>query len=181
MAKFYEQLDEALNEFIAEQHLFFVASAPLDGRVNLSPKGIDTLRVLNPQQVAYLDLTGSGNETAAHLYQNGRLTMMFCSFSRKPIILRLYGQGKAIQPRHQEWAELITRFPTLPGARQIILLNIEAVQTSCGYGVPLYEYQGEREALVKWAVHEGEDGLTAYQQANNQNSLDGLPTHLLSD
>jgi hypothetical protein len=109
------------------------------------------------------------------------MTMMFCSFSRKPVILRLYGQGRAIQPRHQEWAGLAAQLPSVPGARQIILLKIEAVQTSCGFGVPMYEYQGERETLVKWAAHEGAAGMAAYQEANNQNSLDGLPTHLFAD
>jgi hypothetical protein len=181
MGKFYEQLNETLAEFIDEQKLFFVASAPADGRVNLSPKGIDTLRVLNQRQVAYLDLTGSGNETAAHLYENGRLTIMFCSFGRKPVILRLYGQGRAIQPRHREWSGLAMQLPSVPGVRQIILLNIESVQTSCGFGVPLFEYQGERETLVKWAEHEGEEELAAYRESKNQCSIDGLPTHLLVD
>jgi Pyridoxamine 5'-phosphate oxidase len=179
LAKFYEQLDDNLRTFIGEQHLFFVATAPLEeGRINLSPKGVDTLRVLNERQVAYLDLTGSGNETAAHLHQNGRLTIMFCSFGTKPLILRLYGRGQVIRPQHPRWAELAPQLPSVAGARQIILLDIESVNTSCGFGIPLYTYKSERKTLVKLAEHEGEEAMEAYRQANNQLSIDGLSTGL---
>jgi hypothetical protein len=179
LGKIYEQLNTDLQTFIAEQHLFFVATAPLEeGRINLSPKGVDTLRVLNERQVAYLDLTGSGNETAAHLHQNGRLTIMFCSFGRKPLILRLYGRGQVIRPHHPRWTELAPQLPSVAGARQIILLDIESVSTSCGFGIPLYEYKQERETLVKWAEHEGDAEMEAYRQAKNRVSIDGLPTGL---
>ena len=181
MAKFYTELTEPLQKFITEQQMFFTASAPPRGRVNLSPKGIDTFRCLDLRTVAYLDLTGSGNETSAHLIANGRLTIMFCSFTQQPLILRLYGQGSAIRPRDAEWADLDRLFPATPGTRQIIKLGIESVQTSCGHGVPLYDYGGDRETLIRWAEKKGEDGLQQYWQDKNQVSIDGLPTHLLSE
>ncbi|MBD2103274.1 pyridoxamine 5'-phosphate oxidase family protein [Leptolyngbya sp. FACHB-261] len=181
MAKFYPKLNETLRGFIGQQKIFFTASAADQGRVNLSPKGVDTLRCLSDEAVAYLDLTGSGNETAAHLLENGRLTIMFCSFTEKPLILRLYGQGQVIRPRHQNWPELHAHFHNCPGERQIILLNIESVQTSCGAGVPLYEYQGERQTIIEWAEKKGEEGLSKYWHEKNQVSIDGLPTKLLAD
>lgn len=178
MAKFYTQLDARLCEFIAEQKLFFTATAPIEGRINLSPKGIDSFRCLDFNRVAYLDLTGSGNETAAHLHQNGRLTMMFCSFTDKPLILRLYGRGEIVLPNTEKWQSLIDRFTDLPGKRQLILLHIESVQTSCGYGVPIYELQAERTTLTDWAISKGEAGVRAYQLQKNLVSIDGLPNHL---
>jgi Pyridoxamine 5'-phosphate oxidase len=178
MAKFYTQLDEQLCKFIAEQKLFFTATAPIEGRINLSPKGIDSFRCLDLDRVAYLDLTGSGNETAAHLQQNGRMTMMFCSFTDKPLILRLYGKGEVVLPNTETWDSLIDRFTDLPGKRQLILLHLESVQTSCGYGVPIYELQAERSTLTDWAVKKGADGVRAYQLQNNLISIDGLPNHL---
>ncbi len=178
MAKFYSQLDTQLCEFIAAQQLFFTATAPIAGRINLSPKGIDSFRCLDFERVAYLDLTGSGNETAAHLHQNGRMTMMFCSFTDKPLILRLYGKGEVVAPNTAQWDSLIDKFADLPGKRQIILLQIESVQTSCGYGVPVYELQSERSTLIDWAVKKGVDGVSAYQAQKNHTSIDGLPTHL---
>ena len=181
MAKFYNKLDESLRDFIVQQKIFFTASAPEQGRVNLSPKGIDTLRCLSDEAVAYLDLTGSGNETAAHLTENGRMTMMFCSFTEKPLILRLYGQGSVIRRRDPAWEKLYSLFNSWPGERQIILLNIDSVQTSCGFGVPLYEYQGERETLLHWAEKKGEQGIHDYWKQKNQVSIDGLPTKLLAD
>jgi hypothetical protein len=176
MAKFYPALDDKFKAFIAQQHIFFVATAPHDGRINLSPKGLNGLRVLDDKRVAYLDLTGSGNETAAHLLADGRMTLMFCSFEGDHLILRLYGQGRAIQPDDSEWATLAAQFPNLPGARQIILLDIESLQTSCGAGVPLYTYTGEREALLRWAETKGEQGVRDYQHEKNRVSIDGLPT-----
>jgi hypothetical protein len=181
MAKFYSQLDESLQEFIAQQKLFFTATAPRSGRVNLSPKGIDTFRCLDFRTVAYLDLTGSGNETAAHLNENGRITVMFCSFSQQPLILRLYGQGRVVLPRHQEWDKFHAFFPDIPGERQIILMDIDSVQTSCGFGVPIYEFQEERKTLTNWAVDRGKSGLREYWQQKNQTSIDGLPTKIFSD
>ncbi|MEW6494148.1 MAG: pyridoxamine 5'-phosphate oxidase family protein [Cyanobacteriota bacterium] len=181
MAKFYSELNSSLQDFIQEQKLFFTATAPLQGRINLSPKGIDTFRCIDNQTVAYLDLTGSGNETAAHLTENGRMTLMFCSFSEKPLILRLYGKGRVIRSRDEEWQSFYSLFDFLPGERQIIVLGIESVQTSCGYGVPLYEFKQERNTLIEWAEKKGEQGIKEYWQAKNLTSIDGLPTQLLED
>jgi hypothetical protein len=180
MAKVFDCITEQLQNFIAAQHLFFVGSAPLspDGHVNLSPKGLDCLRLLSPHQVAYLDLTGSGNETSAHLEENGRITLMFCAFQEPPSILRLYGRGKTILPTSPDWHDLYSLFPQIPGTRQIILVDVERVQTSCGFGVPLYEYKGQRQTLVNWADKKGEQGIKDYQQQKNVVSIDGLPTSL---
>ncbi len=181
VAKFYPELTDSLLEFIQHQQLFFTASAPNQGRVNVSPKGMNTFRCLSRREVAYLDLTGSGNETSAHLVENGRLTIMFCSFTEEPLILRLYGQGSVVRPRDAEWQELYACFEPLPGTRQIIRMAIASVQTSCGYGVPLYTYEGEREKIIRWAKTKGEAGLKEYWQQKNQVSIDGLPTGLLAD
>ncbi len=181
MAKFYSEIDSSLQKFIGEQKIFFTATAPQQGRINLSPKGIDTFRCIDEQTVGYLDLTGSGNETAAHLTENGRITIMFCSFSEKPMILRLYGQGRVIHPRHQEWQTFSPLFDALPGKRQIIIVDVETVQTSCGYGVPLYEFKDERQTLIDWATKKGEQGIKDYWVAKNLKSIDGLPTKLLDD
>ncbi len=178
MAKFYPELDDTLRDFIARQQMFFVASAPRDGRVNVSPKGLDALRVIGPKRIAYLDHTGSGNETAAHLLENGRMTLMFCSFAGAAQILRLYGRGRAVSPQDGEWASLSPLFPAMPGARQIIVLDIESLQTSCGEGVPLYDYRGQRDGLARWAEKKGLDGLRAYRLEKNRVSIDGLPTGL---
>jgi Pyridoxamine 5'-phosphate oxidase len=179
MSKFYDGLTETLTEFVQSQPIFFVATAPQTGHINVSPKGMDTLRCLSSQEVAYLDLTGSGNESSAHIEENGRLTLMLCSFTAEPLILRLYGQGKVIRPRSPEWAQYIAHFEALPGTRQIIALKIEQVQTSCGFAVPLMDYQGDRPKLQDWAQKKGEDGLRQYWQDKNQWSIDGLPTHIL--
>lgn len=181
MAKFYSSLTPELIQFIEEQKMFFTATAPTEGRINLSPKGIDTFRCLDKQTVAYLDLTGSGNETAAHLEENGRMTIMFCSFSETPLILRLYGQGKVVRPRDKQWSELYQNFPTYEGERQIIMLTLTSAQTSCGFGVPIYEYQETRETLIDWAKKKGETGIYDYWQQKNQESIDGLPTKLLKE
>lgn len=176
MAKFYEQLDETLKKFISRQKMFFTASAPASGRINLSPKGIDTFRCLDDKTVAYLDLTGSGNETAAHVSENGRLTIMFCSFTEKPLILRLYGQGEIVGQNHTRWDQLHKNFPKFAGERQIVLLHVESLQTSCGYGVPVYELTEERTTLVDWAEKKGSNGIQEYWKEKNQKSIDGLPT-----
>jgi len=180
MATQYDQLTLALQSFIKAQPLFFVATAPLSeqGHVNLSPKGYDTFRILSPHQVAYLDLTGSGNETSAHLAENGRITFMFCAFRGTPQILRLYGRGETVLPGADRWEELLAIFPGYPGIRQIILASIDLIHTSCGYGVPLMELQQDRETLTRWATSKGEEGLVNYRRANNSTSLDGLPTPL---
>lgn len=178
MAKVFDRITDELHTFITAQHLFFVGTAPLSGtgHINLSPKGLDTLRVLSPNQVAYLDLTGSGNETSAHLQENGRITFMFCAFQGAPLILRLYGRGETVLPLSPQWRALSAQFSSIPGARQIILADIDRVQTSCGTGVPLYTYQNQRDAIVQWADKKGESGLKEYWQQKNWLSIDGLPT-----
>jgi len=179
MARFYPALEDRHRDFIAAQKLFFTATAPADGRINLSPKGMDSLRVLNPKRVAYLDLTGSGNETAAHLWHDGRMTLMFCSFDAEPLILRLYGRGQTVRRQDAAWAELRRHFPALAGERQLIVLDIDSVQTSCGYAVPLFDYRGERDTLARWAEKKGPTGLLDYWREKNTVSIDGLPTGLL--
>ncbi len=174
MAKFYPSLSPELSAFIRAQHIFFTASAAPNGRINLSPKGLQSLRVIDAKQVAYLDLTGSGAETAAHIKADGRLTLMFCSFEGAPLILRLYGKGRLVRPQDAQWESLHGLFPPLPGARQIVILDIESVQTSCGFGVPIYEYQDERSELIHWAVKKGEGGLRLYRDEKNRRSIDGL-------
>ncbi|MEA5511556.1 pyridoxamine 5'-phosphate oxidase family protein [Crocosphaera sp. UHCC 0190] len=180
MSKFYPNLTPELMQFIEEQKIFFTATAPTEGRINLSPKGIDTFRCLDEQTVGYLDLTGSGNETSAHLEENGRMTIMFCSFSDKPLILRLYGNGRVIRPRDEAWDNFSGYFSSFHGQRQIILLTLNSVQTSCGFGVPIYEYQETRELLMEWAEKKGKNGIYDYWAKKNQQSIDGLPTKLLS-
>ncbi len=180
--KVHAEITSELREFILRQHLFFVASAPLspEGHVNLSPKGLESLCILSPHQVAYLDLVGSGNKTSAHLRENGRITFMFCAFDGPPNILRLYGNGHSVLPGCPEWETLSPRFKLkdYPGARQIIVADITRVQTSCGFGVPLFEYQGERDQFYKWVEKKGPDGIQTYYQEHNRTSLDGLPTEL---
>jgi hypothetical protein len=180
MARFFDTLTPAHLEFIAQQKIYFVASAPKSGRVNLSPKGMDTFRVLSTSRVGYLDATGSGNETAAHLADNGRVTIMLCSFSTAPLIFRIYGHGRAVHPRDADWAQLRPLFgPPLPGERQLIITEIESIQTSCGFGVPFFDYRGERETLVNSALRQGPEAMAAYRAQKNVRSIDGLPTGLL--
>lgn len=181
MARFYPALEDKHRSFIAAQKLFFTATAPAEGRINLSPKGMDSLRVIDTQCVAYLDLTGSGNETAAHLKHDGRMTMMFCSFAADPLILRLYGRGRVVRRQDADWTIWRAHFSALPGERQIIVLDIESVQTSCGYAVPQFEYCGERETLMRWAEKKGTLGLLEYWREKNQVSIDGLATGLLEE
>ena len=178
MADFFPALTDELTAFIRAQKMFFVASAPLsgEGHVNLSPKGADTMRVISPTEVAYLDLTGSGNETAAHVRENGRLTFMWCSYESKPLILRLYGKGRVIAHGSEEWGRLYPKFTPNPGARQIIVLNVELGQTSCGYAVPLYAFERHRGTLDKWAENKGPEGIRAYWREKNRKSIDGLTT-----
>jgi hypothetical protein len=184
MAKWYTEITEHIQAFIAEQQMFFVASAALsaEGHVNLSPKGLDSFRVLGPNQVAYLDMTGSGNETSAHLLENGRITLMFCAFKGAPNIVRLYGKGHVVRPQDAEWEGLAANFSTFyPGTRQMIFADIDKVQTSCGYAVPLYEYQGQRDTLIRWAETKGDDGIVDYWQEKNACSMDGLATPLAEE
>ncbi len=177
MAKVHDQLDQTLTDWIGAQPVFFVASAPdgPGGHVNLSPKGYDSFRVLGPRRVAYLDLTGSGAETIAHLRQNGRLTVMFCAFSGPPRILRLFGTGRAVFPTDADWTDLAADFEELPGTRAVIVLEIERIQTSCGYAVPLMEVVGERPTLEQWAARKEPGELDEYRMLKNTESIDGLP------
>jgi hypothetical protein len=162
--------------WIARQPMFFVATAPSGGgHVNLSPKGLDTLRVLGPKRVAYLDLTGSGVETIAHLRENGRVTLMWCAFTGPPRIMRVYGRGTVHRRGTAEFDELAGHFPDLAGARSVIDVDVEMVSSSCGYAVPLMEYQGQRDRLLEWAEHKGDDGLAEYWASKNAKSVDGLP------
>ena len=180
MAKLYDQITDELAEFIRAQPMFFVASAPLsaDGHVNLSPKGLDCFRILSPHRVAYMDGTGSGNETSAHLEESGRITFMFNAFSGPPRILRLYGQGRVVLAGQGDWTTLATQFPPILGARQIIVADITRVQTSCGFGVPEMTFVGYRDMMHRWAETTGETGVVHYQRGNNMTSMDGLPTTL---
>jgi hypothetical protein len=180
MGKFTTSLHTAHKKFIQEQHIFFVATAPLsgEGRVNLSPKGLDCFRVLGDNRVAYMDLISSGNETSAHTLENGRITFMFCSFTDKPNILRLYGKGFTVLPGSNDWDLYAQDFTIYPSTRQIIVADIDLVQTSCGFGVPQYAYVGERDIHFEWAKKQGAEGLIAYMKEKNLKSLDALPTDL---
>ena len=180
MGKFTTSLSTAHKEFIKDQHIFFVATAPLsgDGRVNLSPKGLDCFRVLGDNRVAYMDLISSGNETSAHTLENGRITFMFCSFADKPNILRLYGKGFTVLPDTEAWALYSSDFTIYPSTRQIIVADIDLVQTSCGFGVPRFDYAGERAIHFEWAEKQGPEGLIDYMKKKNLRSLDALPTDL---
>ena len=176
MGKLYDALDDQLTAFIEAQHLFFVATAPLgaEGRVNLSPKGLDSFRILGPLKVAYLDLTGSGVETIAHVRENGRLTIMFCAFDGAPKILRLHGRGTVLAADTAEYDALLPRFPALAGRRAIIVLDVERIADSCGFGVPRFRYLGERDTLPALALAKGDDGLRAYRREKNARSIDDL-------
>jgi len=174
------KLDEKLIRFIEDQNLFFTGTAGVDGRVNISPKGMDTLRVINPEKIVWLNLTGSGNETAAHVLECNRMTIMFCAFEGKPQTLRVYGKAKAIHPGDKEWGESISLFPNLPGARQIFLVDIELAMTSCGWGVPEMGLIKGRNQLVDWSAKQGEEGLEKYRLEKNQLSIDGKPTRNLA-
>ncbi len=179
MAEFFDHIPENLQAFIAEQKVFFVATAASTGRISLSPKGMDTFRCLDAHRAAYLDLTGSGNETAAYLKADGRATIMFCSFDQRALILRLYGRGRSVQPGCAEWDALIGNFPSLPGTRQILLFDIDSVQTSCGYAVPEYELKRERPVLIQWAEKKTPEELRAHRAQKNTVSIDGFDTGLL--
>jgi len=176
MGRVLDAISDELAGFIARQHVFFVATAPSDGgHVNVSPKGLDTFAVLDPDTVAYLDLTGSGVETIAHLRENGRITVMFCAFDGNPNIVRLYGRGEVLAVGEPEADALLSRFGSYPGARSVIRVRVDRVSTSCGYGVPLMTYEGERDQLTTWAERRGPAGLVAYRDEKNAVSIDGLP------
>jgi Pyridoxamine 5'-phosphate oxidase len=176
MGKRYTELQPDQTAFIAQQHLFFVATAPVTGRVNLSPKGMDALRVISPTRILWLNLTGSGNETAAHLAHDPRMTLMWCGFEKRPLILRAYGTARAIHLNHVDWSALAAHLPDQPGARQIMDVTIDLVQSSCGFAVPFMDFAGERTVLHDWALDKGEDGLRDYWRTRNTETIDGAPT-----
>jgi hypothetical protein len=177
MAKVYDEISPALQAWIAQQHLFFVATAPAStsGMVNCSPKGLDTLRVVNPHEVAYLDLTGSGAETISHVRENGRIVLMLCALSGPLRIVRPHGTGSIAVPGSELWGVMRPMFPAHPGDRCIVHVRLVRVSDSCGYGVPLHEYAGERNALTHWAHNKGPEGLRDYRREQNAHSIDGLP------
>ncbi len=177
MGKVHEQIDEKLAAWICKQHMFFVATAPRsdEGLINCSPKGLDTFRVLDTQTVAYLDLTGSGVETIAHLKENGRIVILFCAFEGAPNIVRLHGKGEALEPTHPDFATLQPLFPDIPGTRAIIRVTVTRVSDSCGFAVPRYDFKADRDALIKYAENKGPTGMHKYRAQKNQQSVDGLP------
>ncbi|WBX71271.1 pyridoxamine 5'-phosphate oxidase family protein [Tenacibaculum retecalamus] len=176
MAKFNNKITSRVQQFIAAQKVFFVATSPKNGRINLSPKGMDSFRVLNENRVAWLSVTGSGNETSAHLLDDNRITIMFCAFEGAPNILRLYGTAKEVLPNDAEWDDLITQFPKLSGTRQIFDVTVESTQNSCGMSIPFYEYKEERNELLSWAEEKGDTGIEQYWEDKNKISIDGLNT-----
>jgi hypothetical protein len=176
MGKQYDAIPQQLKDFIQNQKIFFVATAGSEGHVNLSPKGMDSLRIIDQHTVRWLNVTGSGNETAAHVLENQRMTIMFCAFEGKPMILRLYGNASMAQPGDTNWESYSQDFPKLPGARQIFTLNVDLVQTSCGMGIPFFDYKEEREQLNQWAEKKGEQGIQQYWKEKNALSLDGKTT-----
>ena len=176
MAKFFDSLTPELIEFIQHQKIYFTGTAAAEGRVNVSPKGMDSFRVISPTQVAWLNLTGSGNETAAHLKQINRITIMFCAFEGKPLILRLYGKAQTIHEKDENWTDYYSLFPENEGARNIFVVDLESVQTSCGFAVPHMDFKEERPILKDWADKKGKEGIREYWKEKNQVSIDGLPT-----
>ena len=179
MGKQFAHIEQTHREFIEQQHIFFNASATSLGRVNVSPRDVASLRILDDRTVIYLDRTGSGNETAAHLLADGRLTLMFCAFSGRPLILRLYGRGRIVKRHSAEYGNLLAAYygsMEVPGARQIVHLDVDLVLTSCGYNVPFYNYVGERDHLTRWAETKGDAALEQYRCEKNSTSIDGLPT-----
>ncbi len=177
MADTFPEITPAIAEWIGEQKMFFVATAPLGagGHVNCSPKGLDTFRVLGPNRVGYVDLTGSGAETIAHLRQNGRIVLMFCAFAGPPKIVRLHGTGRILTDDSPDWTEAVSDFPDLPGARSLVLAHITRVSQSCGYSIPRYEYVEDRMSLDRWSRPKSPEEVAVIRQKKNATSIDGLP------
>ncbi len=178
MAKRYSELSDSLKLFISEQKIFFIGTATSEGKVNISPKGMDSLRVISNNRVVWLNVTGSGNETAAHIQESPRMTIMFLAFSGTPMILRLYGNATVIHKNDPQWEVFYPMFKRIPGARQIFDISLDLIQTSCGMSIPYMDYIGEREQLNDWALKKGELGMEEYWLKNNQTSLDGKPTNI---
>ena len=181
MASKFDAISDAHASFIKEQKIFFVATAMADGRINLSPKGMDSFRINNPNEILWLNLTGSGNETAAHLKNYNRMTIMFCAFEGKPMILRLYGTAKAFHERDKYWSENIGLFPPIAGSRQLIRMKVDLVQKSCGMAVPLMDFKQERDLLKIWAENKGHTGIQEYHRQKNTTSLDGHATGIFNE
>lgn len=179
MSKKFLELSDELSRFISDQKIFFVATAAPDGKINLSPKGQDSLRVLNSKEILWMNLTGSGNETAAHLSESNRITMMWCAFEGPPRILRVYGTAQVFHPRDARWSEFSTQIPARLGTRQYFLVSIDLIKTSCGEAVPFMDYVKDRRGLSEWSEKKGEKGILEYWQGRNQLSLDGKPTGIL--
>ena len=181
MGKKYSEISDDHRQLILKQKVFFVATSAPGCRINLSSKGMDSFRIIDANHVLWMNLTGSGNETAAHLPEDDRMTIMFCSFDENPKILRLYGHAKIIHPRDERWTSLVGYFPPMPGQRQIVDMQVDLVHTSCGFGVPLYDFQDEREMLTNWSNKKGDTGIRKYWEDRNQLSLDDKPTHILDE
>ena len=181
MSEKFNELSDELTAFIERQKIFFVGTAAPDGRVNVSPKGQDSLRVLGPNRILWMNLTGSGNETAAHLLEANRITLMWCAFEGPPMILRAYGSAECIHRHHPRYPELSRQIPATVGTRQYYLVDVDLVQTSCGYAVPYYTFKGDRSTLAKWAEQKGESGLLEYWEEKNTRSMDGKATGILGD
>lgn len=181
MGKKLDNISPELKKFIGNQKIFFVGTAAAEGRINVSPKGTDSFRVIDENKIVWVNLTGSGNETAAHLLKNNRMTIMFCAFEGKPLILRLYGTAKIYHPRDTQYHQYISLFEENIGARQIIEMDIDLVQTSCGMAVPLMDFKADRTLLKDWAIHKGKEGVEAYWKERNTESIDGFETNIISE
>ncbi|MFT5578216.1 MAG: hypothetical protein ACI9WS_000969 [Paraglaciecola psychrophila] len=179
MSEKFTELNSKHRAFIGAQHMYFVGTAAEQSTVNVSPKGMDSFRIIDDNKIAWLNLTGSGNESAAHVLQSPRMTVMFCSFDRQPLILRLYGEARVVHPRDCDWESLSGLFPAQVGARQIFELQVNMVQTSCGFSIPLYHFEDDRKTLEKWADKKGAQGVSDYWMANNRRSLDDLDTGIV--
>lgn len=179
MAKQFNTITNDHRQFIQAQHMFFCGTAADEGRVNISPKGMDSLRIIGPNRIIWRNWTGSGNETAAHLALHNRMTLMWCGFGTRPMIMRAFGTAKTLHPRDPEFDSLNADFPPTDGARQIYDMTVELMQTSCGYGVPFFEHQGPRGTLTTWTEDKGASGIATYWKERNQTTIDGLPTHIL--
>lgn len=181
MAKQFGEITDDHRQFIEAQHMFFCGTAAAEGTVNISPKGMDSLRVLGPNRIIWRNLTGSGNETAGHLALINRMTLMWCGFEKRPMIMRAYGTARTLHPRDADFASLNAHFPQSVGARQIYDMQVEILQTSCGYAVPFFDHAGPRDVLAKWADDKGTSGIETYWAERNQTTIDGLATHILPD
>ena len=177
MGKEYQEITSDIERWLDRQRVYFVATAPLsgDGRINCSPKGMDSFRVRGPREIVYADIGGSGIETVAHLKENSRIVIMLCAFEGPPKIFRFYGQGRSVEPHDPEFESLMEAFTDLPTVRNIVVVDVDCIRDSCGYGVPLYEFRAERDSLRNWCNNKTPAELLEYRKQNNATSLDGLP------